>query len=405
MRKKKCRNCKTLNVEKVFELGKFKFTGKFPKKNEKIESGVLGLDFCQKCNLVQLSNSFNQRSLFSKDYGYKTGLNQTMTNHMRSIHDIIVKKVPMSKNDQILDIACNDGTLLNMYNKKFKTFGIDPVSAKYKSNFKNINHIIFDFFSSKKIKNFTKKKFKIITALSVFYDLDDPNKFLKDIYEILDNEGICLIEHADLLSIIQKNMFDTICHEHVAYYSTRIMQQIALKNNLKLIDVVHNDVNGGSMQYFLTKRSSKLKINVSRIRRFLDKEKKYRLHKIYSIKAFFERINVIKENLKNYLINENSKKRKIYVYGASTKGNVLLQYFGLNNKIISAAVERNPQKFGRYTPGSKIPIISETKARKNPPDMFLVLPWHFKKEILNREKALIRKGVNFLFPLPKLEIY
>ena len=188
---KKCRNCNTLNVKKVFELGNFKFTGKFPKVGEKIRSGVLGLDFCNKCKLVQLSKSFNQKHLFSNDYGYRTGLNLTMSNHMKSIHETMIKKVFLKKDDQILDIACNDGTLLNLYSKNYIRFGIDPVSIKYKSNFKKINHVIYDFFSAKKIKAKTEKKFKIITALSVFYDLDNPNKFLKDICKILDDEGVC----------------------------------------------------------------------------------------------------------------------------------------------------------------------------------------------------------------------
>lgn len=405
MKKKKCRNCNTFNVGNVFKLGNFKFTGKFPKKKEKIRSGILGLDFCNKCKLVQLSNSFNQKHLFSTDYGYKTGLNKTMTDHMKAVHKTVVKKVNLKNNDQVLDIACNDGTLLNLYDRKINTFGIDPVSRKYKFNFKKINHVIYDFFSASKLKNKTNRKFKIITALSVFYDLDNPNKFLKDVNEILELDGVCLIEHADLLSIIQNNMFDTICHEHVAYYSTKIIKDIASKNNLKLIDVAHNDINGGSMQYFLTKKESKYKINNKNINIFIKKEKILKINKIESIKSFFKRINKIKINLIKLLTKEKKRKKIIYVYGASTKGNVLLQYFGLDTNMITAAVERNPQKFGRFTPGSKIPIISEAKARKNPPNLFLVLPWHFKKEILLREKKLIKRGVKFLFPLPKLEIF
>ena len=404
MNKKKCRNCNTLNVKKVFELGNFKFTGKFPKVGEKIRSGVLGLDFCNKCKLVQLSKSFNQKHLFSNDYGYRTGLNLTMSNHMKSIHETMIKKVFLKKDDQILDIACNDGTLLNLYSKNYIRFGIDPVSIKYKSNFKKFNHVIYDFFSAKKIKAKTEKKFKIITALSVFYDLDNPNKFLKDICKILDDEGVCLIEHADLLSIIEKNMFDTICHEHVAYYSTKIINELANKNGLKLIDVNQNNVNGGSMQYYVSKKNSNFKVNKNKIDSYIKKEKRLKIDQIESLKDFFERINIIKERIKNFLISEKNKNKKIYVYGASTKGNVLLQYFRLDNKIISSAVERNPQKFGRLTPGTKIPIISEKMARKSPPDLFLVLPWHFKEEILKREKNLIKRGTRFLFPLPKFEI-
>jgi hypothetical protein len=199
-------------------------------------------------------------------------------------------------------------------------------------------------------------------------------------------------------------MFDTICHEHVAYYSTKIINELANKNGLKLIDVNQNNVNGGSMQYYVSKKNSNFKVNKNKIDGFIKKEKRLKIDQIESLKDFLERINIIKKRIKNFLICEKNKNKKIYVYGASTKGNVLLQYFGLDNKIISSAVERNPQKFGRLTPGTKIPIISEKRARKSPPDLFLVLPWHFKEEILKREKNLIKRGTRFLFPLPKFEI-
>ena len=226
-----CRNCRKKKINKVFTLGKLNFTGKFPANyNSKLGKGELSLCFCNKCKLVQLNKSYNTKYLFSKDYGYKTGINFTMRNHMKNIYNMLVDKVKLSANDHVLDIASNDGTLLNFFSKKIVKVGVDPVLNRYKNEYINVRYKIAEFFSINAIKKRgIKKKFKIITALSVFYDLDSPNTFLRDIEKVLHDDGICLIEHADLYSIIKLNMFDTICHEHVAYYSTKIMMDMAKK--------------------------------------------------------------------------------------------------------------------------------------------------------------------------------
>ena len=204
-----CRNCKSPKIERVFSLGNIFYTGKFPKKDQLLKRGPINGAICKKCTLVQLENNFDLNYLYGPDYGYRTGINETMTNHVKNVVKAAIKITKIQKNDQVLDIASNDGTLLNFYDKKIITFGIDPIIKKYKKNYKNINYKISDFFSASKLKKITKRKFKIITALSVFYDLKDPNKFLKDIESILDDKGVLIIELADLGSIIEKNVIDT----------------------------------------------------------------------------------------------------------------------------------------------------------------------------------------------------
>ena len=401
----KCRNCKTVKVKKIFNLGKLYFTGKFPKKKSKLGKGELGLSFCEKCSLVQLNKSYNSHYLFSEDYGYKTGINFTMRNHMQNVHKSVIKKVKLRKKDFILDIASNDGTLLNLFNNNLNKVGVDPILQRYSKEYKNVKYKISDFFSyGSLIKNKIKNKFKIITALSVFYDLDDPNLFLKDIEKILDDDGICLIEHADLYSIIKLNMFDTICHEHVAYYSSKIMIEMANKNNLRVFDLKKNSINGGSTQYLICKKYSERKTNHKLIKRFLDKEKKLGLDKKKTIQNFYKTISKLKNDTIKIIEKIKNKNKTIIGYGASTKGNVLLQYYGLNKNQIPLIADRNPYKFGRYTPGTLIKIVSEKTARKLNPDYFFVLPWHFRKEILKRESRLIKKGTKFIFPLPKLRL-
>jgi len=401
----KCRNCKDIKLKNLFSLGNLSYTGKFPnKKTINIKKKELGLAICNKCKLIQLNQNFNLKFLYSKDYGYRTGINKTMTDHMNNLQILLSRMAKLEPGDSVLDIASNDGTLLNFYNKNVIKVGIDPLVNKYSKYYKKINHKVSDFFSSSKVKRKTKNKFKIITALSVFYDAKDPNKFLKDINELLDKDGIFLLEHADLLSIIKQRMFDTICHEHLYYYSTKFIVNILLKHNLRVFDLKKNNINGGSTQYFICKKTAKYKTSYKNINRVLNEEKRYQLEKVKTFTNFFKIINKIKLKTIKYLNSLILNKKVIHGYGASTKGNVLLQYFNINNNYINFISDRNPKKNNCYTPGTKIKIISEKESRNKLPDYYFVLPWHFKKEILKREIKIRKKGCKFIFPLPNLRI-
>ena len=406
MKIKNCRNCKSFNLINLFSLGKISFTGKFA-KNEKINIKKTPLDLiiCKKCKLVQLKHNYNLKYLYGPDYGYRTGINRTMSDHVKNITNIMVKKTNLKPGDHVLDIASNDGTLLNYYKKKYITFGIDPLVKKYKKNYKFIDFKVSSFFSKKNIQKKTENKFKIITALAVFYDLEDPNKFLFEVEKILHDEGIILIEFADIYSMIKYNMFDAICHEHLMYLSSKVLFQMATNNKLRVFDIRYNNINGGSTQYFICKEKSKYKNNKKNLNTALKKEENLGIENTKTYKKFFNKIENIKHKLKTRINEIKKNNRTIHAYGASTKGNVLLQYFGIGKKQIDFVADRNPKKINYYTPGTKIRIISEKKSRDIMPDFYLVLPWHFKKEILNREKNLIKKGSRFIFPLPKLKIY
>lgn len=401
-----CRNCKKPIKRNLFSLGKISFTGKFPnKKNINIPKAFLNLCMCNNCKLVQLDRNFKKTYLYGDDYGYRTGLNKTMTNHVHKVVQDINKIIKIKKGDYVLDIGSNDGTMLNFYKNDVVKVGVDPIIYKFIDNYKNINYPINSFFNKKniiqKIKN---KKFKAITALSMFYDLQDPNKFLSDIKFLLDKNGIFLLEHADLYSIVKNNVFDTICHEHLEYYSSKVIMNMAKNNKLRVFNHKFNEVNGGSSQYFICHEDSNIKNKKTNLDKVLRLEKKIKLEDKQTFKKFITKINNIHHKLKKYLLDIKKSNKTIHAYGASTKGNVLLQYFAIDNKIIDFVSERNPQKFGCYTPGSKIKIISEKESRRLNPNYYLVLPWHFKKEILEREKKVKNKGTKFIFPLPSLKI-
>ena len=404
-----CRNCKAKNFSNLFSLGNLSFTGKFSlKKNKKIPKDYISLIKCNNCQLVQLDRSFNSKYLYGLDYGYRSGINLTMTNHLKLISKKLTKLSKLKKNDFVLDIASNDGTLLNTYKiKGIKTVGIDPILKKYNKFYKNINFKISNFFSHKVIKKKIKadQKFVIITACAVFYDIEEPNKFLYDISNIIDEKrGIFYLEFQDLLSIIQNNLFDTICHEHLEYYSFEVISKMLKANNLKLLDVTKNDINGGSLSLIISHNKSRYNVKVKRIDKILKEEKKFRLNKVATFKNFFKKIQKQKLKLNKILHNLAKKKQIIHGYGASTKGNVLLQYFGISRKIVPMIADRNPEKTDLYTPGTSIRIVSENYSRNILPNYYLVLPWHFKKEILSRERKIRKNGTKFIFPLPKLEI-
>ena len=394
-----CRNCKAKNFSNLFSLGNLSFTGKFSlKKNKKIPKDYISLIKCNNCQLVQLDRSFNSKYLYGLDYGYRSGINLTMTNHLKLISKKLTKLSKLKKNDFVLDIASNDGTLLNTYKiKGIKTVGIDPILKKYNKFYKNINFKISNFFSHKVIKKKLKadQKFVIITACAVLYDISN----------IIDEKrGIFYLEFQDLLSIIQNNLFDTICHEHLEYYSFEVISKMLKANNLKLLDVTKNNINGGSLSLIISHNKSRYNVKVKRIDKILKEEKKFRLNKVATFKNFFKKIQKQKLKLNKILHNLAKKKQIIHGYGASTKGNVLLQYFGISRKIVPMIADRNPEKTDLYTPGTSIRIVSENYSRNILPNYYLVLPWHFKKEILSRERKIRKNGTKFIFPLPKLEI-
>ena len=261
----KCRNCKHSKLHKLFSLGKLYLTGKFLKENSSLSSEYLSLVMCGSCDLVQLDRNFNMKFLYNNDYGYRSGINQTMRDHLKKTVKKLEKILTIKKNNFVLDIASNDGTLLNYYNKKTITVGVDPLIDKFKKKgfYKDINYKISDFFGSNTIKKnkIFKNKFKIITALSVFYDLKDPNDFLKSVKSILDADGIFVLEFADLYSIFKYKMFDTICHEHLEYYSLKSIKFILDSVGFKIIDLEFNDINGGSFALTVAKKNSRHKEN------------------------------------------------------------------------------------------------------------------------------------------------
>ncbi len=411
---KRCRICGNTNLIPILNLGNQALTGVFLKtKDEVVTSGPLELVKCEEdkdnkhCGLVQLKHSYNPDELYGDNYGYRSGLNKSMLTHLQNKVNKIEKTIDLTQGDLVLDIGSNDGALLRAYtNKKLILTGIDPTGKKFKEYYPSYIQLIPDFFSAKIIKNyFGNKKAKVITSIAMFYDLESPIEFMQEIRELLDDSGVWILEQSYLPTMLEMNAYDTICHEHLEYYCLKQLKWMTDRMGLKIIDVELNNINGGSFSVTVTKSNSYYYKKGSIVDKILSEEKRRELFELKPYKGFSQRVLKHREKLIKFIKNERDKNKKFIGYGASTKGNVILQFCNLTEKEIPLIAEVNKDKFGCFTPGTLIPIISEAEARAMKPDYFLVLPWHFKENIIEREKDYLSAGGKLFFPLPSLEVF
>ena len=399
----KCRNCRKKNFSLVAEIGDQPISSYFPQKKTKLKNYSLNLYKCKHCDLIQLYKIPGLQDMYGPQYGYKSGISNLMVKHLKKKFDWIRKLKIIKKKPNILDIACNDGTFLNFFSKfsgNKKLVGIDPSANAFPQSYNKDIKVIIDFFNKESIDNYFKDtKFSVITSFAMFYDVEDPNTFCKNIYQLLEKNGIWVLEFSYFPLLLKNLTYDQICHEHVMYYTLSTFSKILNKNNLKVVDFSLNEINGGSIEVICAKKNSNLKSKNDKIKDIILQEEKIS-------KTDYDRFNLrvqsSKKNLQLFL--KNTKKSEVIGYGASTKGNVILNYSGISNKDLSLICDANPTKIGKLTPGSYIPIISKKKMRKIKPKYLLVLIWSFKHEVIKQEKKFIKKGGKLLFPLPVFHV-
>jgi hypothetical protein len=403
---KKCRITGSSNLIHVLSLGEQHLTGVFPKSTEeKITKGPLDLVWCPDSGLLQLKQSFSLEEMYGDNYGYRSGLNMSMVKHLANKAHALEKFVNPSSDDLVIDIGSNDATFLKAYKSKCIKVGIDPTGEKFNEYYNSEIHLISDFFSAKAFKElYPDNRAKIITSIAMFYDLEDPVSFVNDIQQCLEHDGIWHFEQSYMPSMLRTTAYDTICHEHLEFYSFKVIKQMLEGCGLRIIDVQMNSINGGSFAVTACKSNSAFKANDTIIEWMLKQEDDLGLDTPRPYRDFEERVFNHRKNLIDLIERLVSSGKRILGYGASTKGNVLLQFCNIGKDLIPYIAEVNEEKFGRFTPGTNIPIISEKEARSMKPDYFLVLPWHFKHNILNREEDFRELGGKFIFPLPEIEI-
>lgn len=399
----KCRVCGNTHLITVLNLGDQYLSGIFPKTIDlNMYRGPLELVKCDEssggCGHVQLLHTFDLPTMYGDEYGYRSGLNQSMVTHLKEKYEKISNDISLQDNDIVVDIAGNDGTFLGFFPDYTRRLSIDPTSKKFAKYYKDGVDKVADFFSTEVYKSkFGNEKAKVITSFSMFYDLEDPCEFACQVNEVLDSSnGIWVTEQSYMPEMLRANSFDTVCHEHLSYYGMRQLKYIMDQSNFKIVDFDFNDVNGGSISIVAANKSSNYTECTEKLNNILEIELNEKLNTIEPWEDLKVRITDCKEKFYELIKICKDKNLKIAALGASTKGNVTLQTWGIDDTIVEVVGDVNPDKDGSYTPGTWIPISSEDKVLDNY-DVFVILPWHFKKFFVNNPKF---KGKTLLFPLP-----
>ncbi len=411
--RKTCRICGSTALQPVIDLGEQYLQGSFIKPgvlappNRKLPTQLVRCDLTadeNACGLVQMQHSFPAEILYA-NYWYRSATNATMRDHLAGIAKTAAEIVGEQRLT-VLDIGCNDGTLLKAYPAGSTLYGVDPsdIANEIDVDLTLVNTV---FPSDRALAILPHAGFDIVTSIAMFYDLEDPVGFARAIAGLLKPKGIWVLEMSYLPLMLLQNSFDTICHEHLEYYSVAALEQVAARANLRIFRAEINDINGGSIRCYVCSAADD-SYGTPADREFLHRlrirEFEMELDTARPYAAFQDRINILRDELNKLLFDIRARGEHIHIYGASTKGNVLLQWYGINRLMVDCAADRNPQKEGSMTLGTEIPIISEAESRARKPDYYLVLPWHFKAEFLERERESIMAGVKMIFPLPVVEV-
>jgi C-methyltransferase-like protein/methyltransferase family protein/putative zinc binding protein len=400
--------CGGAGLVPVVDLGEQYLTGVFPRHvaTHNLTKGPLRLVKCSggnsACGLLQLEHSFDLDEMYGENYGYRSGLNASMVRHLREKVQRIRNTVALRPGDLVVDVGSNDGTTLGAYPDDLLLVGIDPIGEKFRRYYAKHIHLIPHYFSADLLTQaFPRRKAKVVTSIAMFYDLEKPIEFARDVASILDpEEGIWVFEQSYMPTMLERNAYDTICHEHLEYYGLKQIVWLAEKAGLRIVDVELNDVNGGSFSVTATPNASKYVDGDRIITQMLAKEEKAGLSDLAPYRAFFTRIEDSRRSLREFVAKVRGDGKRLCGLGASTKGNVVLQYCGFSSDDIEVIGDVNPDKFGAFTPGTWIPIVEEAGLLNSRPDYLLVLPWHFRDFFL-RSPAFA--GQQLVFPLPQLE--
>jgi NDP-4-keto-2,6-dideoxyhexose 3-C-methyltransferase len=407
-----CRICGNPHLNPIIDLGSQPLSGVFPRpESPNPTPAPLNLVRCDTaakpgaCGLVQLLHTAELSEMYGTTYGYYSSISPTMVSHLEGKVRGLLEMARPQPGDVVLDIGCNDGTLLNAYGAKagLIRIGMDPSAKKFAANYQPDIRVVYDFFSAKGARTLIgEKSCKIISSIAMFYDLDDPLTFMQDIRALLAKDGIWAVELSYLPLLLKQLTYDQICHEHVTYLGLRHMDWMMQKTGLKILDVSFNDVNGGSFYIIAGRADGPYQPQTEKIRKLLEEEAVLDTDEPFV--RMRNRIMTHRDDVRFFFQTMRAAGKQVYGYGASTKGNIVLNYCDLNNRDIVAIGDRNPEKDGLVTPGARIPIISHDKLRALNPEYLFVLIWHFRKEVIRDEIKLIKNGCKLVFDLPRLHV-
>ncbi|MBU6408791.1 MAG: methyltransferase domain-containing protein [Verrucomicrobia bacterium] len=407
-----CRTCGNPHLKPIIDLGDQPLSGVFPRPDKPDPSiSPLQLVRCDveampgACGLVQLRHTAELNEMYGTTYGYYSSISPTMVSHLEGKVRGLVELAKPKPGDVVLDIGCNDGTLLNAYGAGagLVRIGMDPSSKKFAAHFQPDIRVVYDFFNEKGARSLIGgKDCKIITSIAMFYDLDDPMSFIRDIRALLARDGVWALELSYLPLLLKQLTYDQVCHEHVTYLGLRQMDWMMKKCGLQILDVSFNDVNGGSFYIIAGRQDGPFRPKSAEIQKLIDDEAVLDADEPFS--RLRNRILTHRDDVRGFFEMAKKAGKKVYGYGASTKGNIVLNYCGIGPDQIAAIGDRNPEKDGLVTPGMRIPIISHEKLRDLQPEYLFVLIWHFRKEVIRDEIAFLKKGCKMVFDLPRLHV-
>lgn len=411
-----CRVCGSRNLTDVLSLGNLAVSDFVD--NPTTETGIkapLELVLCDPaqggCGLLQLRHTVSSEAMY-RNYWYRSGINRTMTEELADIASNAVRAASLHAGDYVIDIGANDGTLLRSYDiKGLNTIGFEPAKNLYEYGEKGTTKIIVDFFNHAGwSKAFGNAKAKAITAIGMFYDLDDPNSFVADVCKCLDDKGVFIIQMMYMPFALERNAFDGICHEHLEYYTMHSLENLLARHGLEVFDVqMREEINEGSLRFYIRKtgdavNDSQVQAGMERVANLRRAEELLGLDELITYAALAKRIQAARQTTLDFLKREKARGKKIHGYAASTKGNTTLQYYGITTDLVDAIADRNPEKWGKYTVASGIPIVSEEESRNQKPDYYFVLAWHFLPEFIFRENNFFKRGGKFVVSMPEFKV-
>jgi hypothetical protein len=412
-----CRSCGSAALTPILSLGdqllagNFGFTPDLPPAERKVPLDLVRCDQEKDeraCGLVQLRHTVPGDLMFAS-YGYRSSLNEKMRNHLTAMAHELEQRVGLKEGDLVVDIGANDGTLLFAYQTKgFEAIGFEPSIVKPDSLPEHVTYLQTYFSGAGFRAKFQDRKAKLVTSIAMFYDLEEPNRFVADVASILDENGLWVLEVAYLPRTMEMNSFDTICHEHLEYYTLASLEAVLRRHGLAVADVAENDINGGTIRVYACQAGSpfaqRSREARARVYNMLRMEFDQKLDTAAPYEAFAERVRNIQKELPAFLKKLKDEGKRVYGYGASTKGNVILQYCGIGPELVIGIADRNEDKWGQRTPGTNIPIISEVEMREAKPDYLLVLPWFFLEGFIQREAEFVARGGKFIVPIPQVAL-
>ena len=404
----KCRACGSEYLKSIISLGEQYVSNFIKSEEEQGEKVPLELVLCENCKLLQLKHNAPASSMWNEQYWYKSAINPIIRENLTEIVRNAEKLINLESGDTVIDIGCNDGTLFSKYkNPNLHFVGYEPCKNVAEEARKKGYNIINDFFNLDYGLP-SNMKAKVITAISMFYDLEDPNKFLQDIKKCLDPNGLFIIQQNYVLGMLEQNAFCNVVHEHREFYSLISLTNLLDRHGFEIFDIELNDINGGSIKTYIKLKENKILEGFEgasgRILKQQEKEKEMKLDTPKPYEDFAKRISYIKERIIFFLKKERAKGMTIGGCGASTRGNTILQYFGITPDLISCIAEANPDKWGLKTVGSLIPIVSIDEMKELNPDYQFVLIWHLYLGLMDKEKEYLENGGKFILPLPEFKV-